>query len=381
MAARAVGLAASAHAQLAEPPSRSSLRRPRSRRLHDRRRSGGLHRALRRRLAGTGPHPHGGDHRVAHRHGLSRGNQPGRVRLPLRRHRQRRLQSCQRAVRAGRGAGRHRTDHRVRLSPPRPAARGRRARRRPVRHRAAARRGNPPVRPSRHAVGRRARAPAPPVSRPRRAVVDGPLGRVEPALRRDRRPDACAPPAVAAARGHAPARDARSQHARRHGRADRRPACRRCATGARSSRAGCATCSRWPISRWSGCSTRSTPGPVPMGATPTSRRRNGSSRRACRMRRRSSSICATAGSDRSCGPPASGPTTAGCTCRWWTRRAICEHEGGVVASPGMYALGLPVLRRRKSTFIHGAEDDARDVIDHLAGYLAKPASAAARAGL
>ena len=36
----------------------------------------------------------------------------------------------------------------------------------------------------------------------------------------------------------------------------------------------------------------------------------------------------------------------------------------------MYALGLPVLRRRKSTFIHGIEDDARDVIDHLSGYLA-----------
>jgi putative flavoprotein involved in K+ transport len=47
-----------------------------------------------------------------------------------------------------------------------------------------------------------------------------------------------------------------------------------------------------------------------------------------------------------------------------------RHEGGVVDSPGLYALGLPVLRRRKSTFIHGIEDDAREVIDHLAGYLA-----------
>ena len=45
------------------------------------------------------------------------------------------------------------------------------------------------------------------------------------------------------------------------------------------------------------------------------------------------------------------------------------HEGGVLDSPGLYALGLPVLRRRKSTFIHGAGDDAREVIDHLAGYL------------
>ncbi len=46
-----------------------------------------------------------------------------------------------------------------------------------------------------------------------------------------------------------------------------------------------------------------------------------------------------------------------------------QHEGGVVTSPGLYALGLPVLRRRKSTFIFGIEDDARAVIDHLARYL------------
>jgi putative flavoprotein involved in K+ transport len=49
-----------------------------------------------------------------------------------------------------------------------------------------------------------------------------------------------------------------------------------------------------------------------------------------------------------------------------------RHDGGVVDSPGLYALGLPVLRRRKSTFIHGIEDDAREVIGHLAGYLAAP---------
>ena len=47
-----------------------------------------------------------------------------------------------------------------------------------------------------------------------------------------------------------------------------------------------------------------------------------------------------------------------------------RHEGGVVDSPGLYALGLPVLRRRRSTFICGIEDDARAVTDHLAGYLA-----------
>lgn len=47
-----------------------------------------------------------------------------------------------------------------------------------------------------------------------------------------------------------------------------------------------------------------------------------------------------------------------------------RHDGGIVVdSPGLYALGLPVLRRRKSTFIHGIEDDAREVVDALAGYL------------
>jgi putative flavoprotein involved in K+ transport len=54
-----------------------------------------------------------------------------------------------------------------------------------------------------------------------------------------------------------------------------------------------------------------------------------------------------------------------------------RHDGGVVDSPGIYALGLPVLRRRKSSFIHGIEDDARDVIDDLAAYLAHPGRQAA----
>ncbi len=52
------------------------------------------------------------------------------------------------------------------------------------------------------------------------------------------------------------------------------------------------------------------------------------------------------------------------------REGPAAPRGGVVDSPGLYALGLPVLRRRKSTFIYGIEDDAREVIDHLARYLA-----------
>jgi putative flavoprotein involved in K+ transport len=48
-----------------------------------------------------------------------------------------------------------------------------------------------------------------------------------------------------------------------------------------------------------------------------------------------------------------------------------RHDGGIVDAPGMYVLGLPVLRRRKSSFIHGAGDDARDVVEHLVGHLGK----------
>ena len=53
------------------------------------------------------------------------------------------------------------------------------------------------------------------------------------------------------------------------------------------------------------------------------------------------------------------------------RKGELRHDGGVVVdAPGLYAIGLPVLRRRKSTFILGAEDDARDLAAHLAAYLA-----------
>ena len=55
-------------------------------------------------------------------------------------------------------------------------------------------------------------------------------------------------------------------------------------------------------------------------------------------------------------------------------KGALQHEGGVLAPPGLYTLGLPVLRRRKSSFIYGIEDDARAVIDHLTGYLAATAT-------
>jgi len=51
-----------------------------------------------------------------------------------------------------------------------------------------------------------------------------------------------------------------------------------------------------------------------------------------------------------------------------------KHDRGVISEPGLYVLGLPYLRRRKSSFIHGAEDDARELGAHLADFLASVGS-------
>jgi len=50
-------------------------------------------------------------------------------------------------------------------------------------------------------------------------------------------------------------------------------------------------------------------------------------------------------------------------------KGYIRHDGGVVESPGVYLLGMPFLRRRKSTLIDGVGDDARDLSAHLASYL------------
>ncbi len=54
------------------------------------------------------------------------------------------------------------------------------------------------------------------------------------------------------------------------------------------------------------------------------------------------------------------------------RKGHLRHDGGIVDSEGLYVLGLPLMRRRKSSFIFGIEDDARDIADHLVGYLTTP---------
>jgi putative flavoprotein involved in K+ transport len=52
------------------------------------------------------------------------------------------------------------------------------------------------------------------------------------------------------------------------------------------------------------------------------------------------------------------------------RKGEIRHDGGVVLdAPGLYRIGLNFLRRRKSSFIHGAEDDAEDLVGHLTAQL------------
>jgi putative flavoprotein involved in K+ transport len=51
------------------------------------------------------------------------------------------------------------------------------------------------------------------------------------------------------------------------------------------------------------------------------------------------------------------------------RRGLLRHDGGVVAAPGIYTLGLNFMRRRKSSFMHGTEDDVRDLGAHLVAWL------------
>ncbi len=57
-------------------------------------------------------------------------------------------------------------------------------------------------------------------------------------------------------------------------------------------------------------------------------------------------------------------------------KGLIRHDGGVVDSPGMYLIGSPFLRRRKSSFIDGSRADAEDLIDNLASHLDRRASPA-----
>jgi putative flavoprotein involved in K+ transport len=56
------------------------------------------------------------------------------------------------------------------------------------------------------------------------------------------------------------------------------------------------------------------------------------------------------------------------------RKGRIRHDGGVACVPGMYVMGLPFMRRRKSSFIDGAGDDAADLAAHLNESLTRAAA-------
>jgi putative flavoprotein involved in K+ transport len=51
-------------------------------------------------------------------------------------------------------------------------------------------------------------------------------------------------------------------------------------------------------------------------------------------------------------------------------KGMVRHDGGVVREvAGLYLLGLPFLRRRKSSFIDGGRADAEDIVEELAAHI------------
>jgi putative flavoprotein involved in K+ transport len=56
-----------------------------------------------------------------------------------------------------------------------------------------------------------------------------------------------------------------------------------------------------------------------------------------------------------------------------------SHDGGVITgTPGLYVLGLPVLRTRASTYIHGAATDTQAIADDLRCFLSHRGSPGSR---
>lgn len=53
------------------------------------------------------------------------------------------------------------------------------------------------------------------------------------------------------------------------------------------------------------------------------------------------------------------------------------HDGGITPSPGLYVMGLRIMRRRSSSFIDGQTKDAEEIAAHLAAHRMHPAPALA----
>jgi putative flavoprotein involved in K+ transport len=62
------------------------------------------------------------------------------------------------------------------------------------------------------------------------------------------------------------------------------------------------------------------------------------------------------------------------------RRGEIRHRDGITDVPGLYAIGLPFLRRRNSSFIDGVGADAAALSEHLAQHLRYTAQSHTRSG-
>ena len=56
------------------------------------------------------------------------------------------------------------------------------------------------------------------------------------------------------------------------------------------------------------------------------------------------------------------------------RKGLIRHDGGVTEAPGMYLMGMPFLRKRKSSLIDGVGDDAEFLAGHLHEQLRRKAA-------
>ena len=194
-----LGFAASADAELDDPPSGIPVRRPRPGRLHVRPGTDCVLRTLRRLVGGAGPHRHGRAKRRAIGEWLPRRHQPRRLVGFFRGGGDRILRSAGRSCREPRAGAIGPADGAAGLPASRTIAGRWRPRRRRVFHRRAARRRDSALRTAGHAGRRSSHAIASTPPRTRHPVVAGSTRRAEPGSRRRSRYRAFTPPAVPSA--------------------------------------------------------------------------------------------------------------------------------------------------------------------------------------
>ena len=82
-------------------------------------------------------------------------------------------------------------------------------------------------------------------------------------------------------------------------------------------------------------------------------------------------LAARARSARSSGRRATGPTTRWLDLPVFDHRGQIRHDGGVVATPRRVPARANILRRRRSSYIRGADGDTAELAEHLHRHLDK----------